>query len=64
MNYGSGGNTLVTEGALGICLHLVETLLAECAMVARLSQHTARDLLAPGAQLGEPLLDTLWREKG
>jgi hypothetical protein len=51
MNYGSGGNVFVTVGALWICLHLVETLLTEGAVVARLSQHTPRNLLAFCTQL-------------
>lgn len=51
MNYGSGCNMFVTVGALWISLHLVKALLTEGAVIARLSQDTARNLFALCAQL-------------
>ena len=51
MNYGPGRDRFITVGALGIGPLLVKALLTEGAVVAGLSQHTARHLLALGAKL-------------
>lgn len=51
MNYGPGCDRFVTVGALGIHPLFVKALLAQGAVVARLSQHTTGHLLTLSTEL-------------